>query len=72
MASIKNKHVYGTPERINEIQAELEWIARWPVARLAPGHLVVYALPPRKPSKPKEEREKADRKRRGNGYNRTK
>ena len=77
MAKIKNKHIYAKPERIKEIKEELDFIAYW-VTRIDPddpGHLIVYALPPKKKSRPKrddDEKTESRRPRRGNGYNRYK
>lgn len=79
MAKIQNKHVYGTPERIKEIKEESDWIGRnvSRIDRENPGHLIVFAIPPKKRSRPKtEETQEAgspERKpRRSNGYSRYK
>lgn len=71
-------HVYDTPERIKEIKEESDFIGR-NVSRIDrddPRHLTIYALPPKRRSKPKAEvdEEKGDERqtRRGNGYNRYK
>lgn len=73
---IKNRHVYDTPERIKEIKEESDWIGR-NVSRIDPNnprHLIIFAIPPKKRTKPKvdEERKTERRPRRGNGYNRYK
>lgn len=72
---MKNKHIYGSPERIKAIKEESDWIGRnvSRIDREDPGHLIIYAIPPKKRSKPKVEEEettKERRPRRGNGYNR--
>lgn len=76
MAKIKNKHVYGTPERIKEIKEECDYIGRNVSRIVEPGHLVIFAFPPKKRSRPKPEEEEkgktARAARRGNGYDRYK
>ena len=68
---IKNKHVYATPARINEIAAETQWIGRHRYEIIDEGHIVIYALPARKKTKKEKSKEAAERKsRRGNGYRR--
>lgn len=75
MAKIKNKHIYGTPEEIKRIKEESDYIGR-NVSRIAKdGHLIIFAIPPKR-RKPKqkvdEENTKTRPARRGNGYNRYK
>lgn len=76
MAKIKNQHHYASPARIKEMKEELDFIGRW-VTQIDPddpGHLIVYALPPKRKTKKQEaEEKKKDRQsRRGNGYDRYK
>lgn len=74
MAKVKNAHYYATPERIREMKSEYDFIGRW-VTKIDPGnpgHLIVYAVPPKKRDRKKEEKEVTARQRRGNGYNRYK
>lgn len=78
VTKIRNQHVYGTPERIREVHEECEWIGR-NVSKIDadnPGHLTIYAIPPKRRSKPKPEEEEGEAKRsrpkKGNGYNRHK
>lgn len=86
---VRNQHVYATPERIKQLHEECEWIGR-NVSRIDPknhGHLIIYALPPKKRTrkvvenldKRKGVSEDSENKvvrnlrpRRGNGYNRYK
>lgn len=55
---IKNKHVYASPARIQEVAEETRWIGRHDYRILEDDHLVIYALPlkTKKPSK----KQKAD------------
>lgn len=55
---IKNKHVYASPARIQEVAEETKWIGRHDYRILEDDHLVIYALPlkTKKPSK----KQKAD------------
>lgn len=55
---IKNKHVYASPARIQEVAEETKWIGRHDYKIVEEGHLVIYALPlkTKKPSK----KQKAD------------
>jgi len=50
MAKVRNYHFYGTPEKVNRLKEEYEFIGR--ITRLeGPNHLVVLALPPKKEKK---------------------
>lgn len=76
MAKIKNQHIYGTPEEIKRIKEESDYIGR-NVSRIAEdGHLIVFAIPPKRKSVKKKEEETDGKRtrapRRGNGYNRYK
>lgn len=78
MAKIKNAHRYGTPEQIKAMKEEEDWNGRH-VSRIDPndpGHLIVFAIPPKRKSKKKDdgkdESSKQRRPRRGNGFNRFK
>lgn len=44
---IKNKHVYASPARIQEVAEETKWIGRHDYKVVEEGHLVIYALPQR-------------------------
>ena len=76
MAKVRNKHLYGTPEQIKAWKEESDWIGRNMSRITEDGHLEIFAIPPKKRSRPKDEDEKAENKarrpRRGNGYNRYK
>jgi len=52
---VKNYHVYGTVEKINDLYDDYTFLGR-EAAVIEPGHLVVYALPQRK----RKEREEAE------------
>ena len=78
VSKIRPKHVYGTAERIKQVHEECEWIGR-NVSRIDPedpGHLIIYAIPPKKKSRPKVESEeqpkRESRPKKGNGFNRFK
>ena len=47
MASVKNYHVYGSVDFINRLKEEYDWLGRYSKID-KPGHLVVFALPPKK------------------------
>lgn len=77
MAKIRNKHVYGTSEEIKRIKEEADWIGRNVTRIASDGHLIIFAIPPKKRTRPKkDEEEKVEQKgrapRRGNGYDRHK
>ena len=73
MARIKNRHIYATPQRIKELKEEYDWMGTW-VTQIDPldsGHLIVYAVPPKRRSKKKadEAKDKQHRgPRKGNGH----
>lgn len=60
MAKTRNYNVYGTVSFINDLKDEYEWLGR-ECKIVAPGHLVVLALPERK-----KESKNSDPKRRPN------
>jgi hypothetical protein len=73
MAKVRNMHLRGTPEQVKAWKEESDFIGRNLSRIEEPGHLVIYALPPkRKSRKEKEEEAREERKRRGNGFTRTK
>lgn len=43
----RNKHVYASPARIQEVAEETKWIGRHDYKIVDEGHLVIYALPQR-------------------------
>lgn len=51
----RNLHIYGTPEYVQAIKEEYDFCARNATRMVAPGHLVVLALPPKRKPKPKED-----------------
>lgn len=78
MAKIRNAHRYGTAEQVKAWKEEEDWNGRH-ISRIDPndpGHLIVFAIPPKKKSKKKTddsvENTRQHRPRRGNGFNRFK
>lgn len=77
--SVKNKHVYASPARINEVVEETAWIGRHDYEVRGPNHVVIFAIPrnpkrfyaKRSPSEVEQEyvEEQAPKSRRSNGYN---
>jgi hypothetical protein len=47
MAKARNYHVRGSVEFINRLKEEYDWLGRYAKIE-TPGHLVVFALPPKK------------------------
>lgn len=62
---IKNKRIHSEDrEYLQKLADELEWIGRLYKLDLKEGVLIQYALPPQKPSKKKDPREKEPRNKR--------
>jgi len=77
VAKVKNLHLYGTPEQVKAWKEEYDYSAK-NQSRIDPenpGHLIVFAFPPKNKKEKKkveESTEKGARPRRGNGYSRHK
>lgn len=55
MAKVKNYHIHGTVSDVNRLREEYEFIGKYFVELVEPGHLVIHALPPRKEDKKKSD-----------------
>jgi hypothetical protein len=59
---IKNKRIHSNDhEYLQRLADELEWIGRLYKLDLNEGVLIQYALPPQKPSKKKDDKDKRER-----------
>jgi hypothetical protein len=62
---IKNKRIHSDDhEYLKYLAEELEWLGRLYKLDLQEGVLIQYALPPQKPSKKKQDRDKEPRNKR--------
>lgn len=60
MAKTRNYNVYGSVDYINRLKEEYDWLGRQ-CRIVAPGHLVVLALPERKKDTKKSDNNKGRR-----------
>lgn len=67
----KNLHIYASPARCEELKAEYDYCARNATRMVAPGHLVVLALTPKRKKDKKNERKIRQDHRRSNGFGRS-
>lgn len=65
MAKVRNYHVYGEVNFINRLKEDYDFLGR-NAKIVEPGHLVVFALPPRKEKVKSDERSR-NKDRRGSG-----
>lgn len=64
MTATKNQRFYGTPERLQELADEIEFIGREHYLDLKNGMLIVFALPRKHKKSPKTKEEKKTRNKR--------
>lgn len=62
----RNLHIHGTVSEINRLREDYLFIGKYHVEIVEPGHLVVYALPPKKEEKKKSDDKRGGRKQTGN------